>query len=159
MTSIREQVTEFHVAMGVPVMTTPRELDRDRLELRLKLIAEECLELLDAAGYWLVGRDTSGKPLIARAVEQSTGPLRDASFDMVEVADALGDIDYVVQGMRIELGIDGAPIAAEIHRTNMLKTTGPIREDGKRMKPEGWLPPDIRGLLIAQGWVPPGEVK
>lgn len=152
MTSIRDQVAEFHVAMDVPIGDKPRELTRDRLELRLKLIAEEFLELLDSAGYWLVGRDESGKPMIARYY----GPMGYAPFDMVEVVDALGDLDYVIAGMRLELGVDGAPIAAEIHRTNMAKVEGPIRADGKKLKPPGWTPPDIRGLLIAQGWVPPG---
>lgn len=27
-----------------------------------------------------------------------------------------------------------------------------LREDGKRLKPEGWLPPDIRAKLLEQGW-------
>lgn len=140
--SINEQVMEFHRVMNAPIGTTPKELSEERLLLRLKLIAEECDELLAAAGYC---RDGSGH-LFRHNV---------ADFDMVEVADALGDLDYVIEGMRIELGIDGTPIAAEIHRTNMAKADGPVREDGKRLKPPGWLPPDIRSLLIAQGWVPP----
>ncbi len=141
--SIRDQVMAFHHAVDVPVNTTPRELTSARLELRLGLIYEEFSELLEAAGYFIGVGGLTRSPL--------------ARFDMVEVADALGDLDYVNEGLRLEMGIDGAPIAAEIHRTNMQKLDGPIREDGKRLKPEGWLPPDIRGLLIAQGWTPPAE--
>jgi predicted HAD superfamily Cof-like phosphohydrolase len=38
-----------------------------------------------------------------------------------------------------------------VQRCNMLKSTGPVRSDGKRLKPEGWEPPRIRELLIEQG--------
>lgn len=155
--SVHDQVTEFHVAMGAPIGEKPAELTRERLEFRLSLIAEECLELLDAAGYTLTGREDGKKPTLQFGQLGADGRWRTTPFDMVEVADALGDLDYVVEGMRLELGIDGAPIAAEIHRTNMLKSTGPVRADGKKLKPEGWLPPDIRACLVAQGWTPRGE--
>lgn len=49
-------------------------------------------------------------------------------------------------------GIDLRPVWSEVHAANMRKTTGPVREDGKRLKPEGWQPPDIAGVLRAQGW-------
>lgn len=29
----------------------------------------------------------------------------------------------------------------------MLDADGPVREDGKRLKPDGWTPPDIKGVL------------
>jgi hypothetical protein len=44
------------------------------------------------------------------------------------------------------LGLDLRPFFTMVHHANMLKTTGPIREDGKRLKPEGWMAPDIIGL-------------
>ena len=72
-----------------------------------------------------------------------------------EFIDATHDLDYVVEGTRLECGVDGAPIAAEVHRANMAKAHGPMREDGKRLKPEGWTPPDIEGELVKQGWVRP----
>ncbi len=147
---LRNQVTEFHVAMGVPVNTTPRELTRDRLELRLKLIAEEFLELVEAAGYCFYGGNIAGVSL---------EPWDAAPFDMEEFADALGDLDYVIEGCRLECGIDGAPIAAEIHAANMRKTDGPVREDGKKLKPPGWAGPDIRARLIEQGWTPPAKIR
>ncbi len=37
----------------------------------------------------------------------------------------------------------------EVHRSNMAKVGGPIRGDGKRLKPEGWTPPDVAGVLAA----------
>jgi predicted HAD superfamily Cof-like phosphohydrolase len=46
------------------------------------------------------------------------------------------------------MGIDLGPFFAEIHRTNMEKAGGPVRpSDGKILKPPGWKPPDIVGML------------
>lgn len=67
--------------------------------------------------------------------------------DLVEAIDGLCDVLYVVIGTAVAFGVDIEPFFDEVHRTNMLKTTGPVRADGKRMKPEGWKPPDIIGLL------------
>jgi len=36
----------------------------------------------------------------------------------------------------------------------MRKVGGVVREDGKRLKPEGWVGPDIEKCLRAQGWKP-----
>ena len=47
-------------------------------------------------------------------------------------------------------GIDIRPIWDEVHRTNMAKEGGGSRTDGKIMKPAGWQPPDIAGLLARQ---------
>jgi hypothetical protein len=46
--------------------------------------------------------------------------------------------------------VDLEPFFAEVHRTNMAKVGGPVRPDGKKLKPEGWQPPDIAGILRAQ---------
>lgn len=149
---IREQVEEFHRAMGQPVLDTPQVPDDQRVRLRLKLIAEEFCELLEAAGVpdstpyedhnhfaleWLL------QDLIGGAL---------GTFDLVAFTDALADLDYVIEGTRLEFGIDGAPIAAEVHRSNMAKTGGEVREDGKVLKPADWTPPDIAGELRKQGW-------
>jgi len=40
----------------------------------------------------------------------------------------------------------------EVHRANMDKAGGPKRADGKVLKPEGWKPPDIHGILEQWGW-------
>jgi len=53
----------------------------------------------------------------------------------------------VVYGTALEMGIDLEPHFNEVHASNMAKRGGPVREDGKMLKPEGWLPPDINGIL------------
>jgi len=55
------------------------------------------------------------------------------------------------------LGIDLRPFFREVHRTNMLKTTGPVREDGKRLKPEGWQPPRIEAMYAKRKGMPVPE--
>jgi len=65
------------------------------------------------------------------------------------VADALADLMYVVAGTAVAYGIDLGPILLEVHRTNMAKAGGSVRPI---LKPAGWQPPDVAGLLRAQGW-------
>ncbi len=71
--------------------------------------------------------------------------------DMVGIADGIGDTIYTLLGLACRYGIDMAPVMAEIHRANMAKVGGPV-VNGKQMKPAGWTPPDIAGVLKAQGW-------
>ena len=90
-----------------------------RAELRAQLIEEEAAETCAA-----IRRD-----------------------DLVEAIDGLCDLLCVTYGAAVEFGINLAPFWDEVHRTNMAKRGGPMREDGKRLKPDGWTPPDIAGIL------------
>jgi predicted HAD superfamily Cof-like phosphohydrolase len=142
--TIREQVTEFHKAMGVPIADNPTVPDAERVRLRLRLIAEEFGEFCEAIGY----------PIDLPDFDASWN----GSMSIVDLADALADLDYVIEGTRLEFGINGEPIAAEVHRSNMAKLDrngrAVVREDGKILKPLTWTPPDIAGELRKQGWEP-----
>ncbi len=150
------QVTEFHRAFNLPIGGLDFMPDNDRVRLRARLIAEEFCEMLDAM-FNLDGKETQVNAigvLLADIIQDST-----VRVDMPEFADALADLDYVIEGSRIEFGIDGAPVAAAVHAANMAKL-GPdgrpiVRADGKVTKPEGWTPPDIAGELRKQGWEGP----
>lgn len=145
--SLRDQVSEFHRAMGQPIAFKPAVPDRERVTLRLRLIAEEFLELLDACdapGFAL----EEAKHWIYETIAGCGTP---SDVDIVSVADALADIDYVVEGTRLEYGIDGQPIADAVHRSNMTKKGGLV-VNGKVQKPPGYRAADIRAELIAQGW-------
>ena len=147
--TIQAQLIEFHLAMDVPILSTPRIPSDDRVKLRLRLIFEECFELLkasqDVSEPWawdmFQAAESSVAMLINRCAEHA---------DLERVADALADIAYVVEGTNLEFGIDSGPVLDEVHRANMAKVGGPVREDGKRLKPEGWTPPDIAGILEQQ---------
>jgi predicted HAD superfamily Cof-like phosphohydrolase len=71
--------------------------------------------------------------------------------DLVEVIDGLVDLLVVVLGTADEWGLDLEPFWKEVHRTNMAKAGGPVRTDGKQLKPEGWKAPDIAGVLRMVG--------
>tara|TARA_B100000902_G_C26761225_1_gene645684 strand:- start:151 stop:531 length:381 start_codon:yes stop_codon:yes gene_type:complete len=71
--------------------------------------------------------------------------------NMVEVADALTDLLYVVYGAGHAFGIDLDECFHEVHRSNLSKLGEdfkPIkREDGKVLKPDTYSPPDLKTVL------------
>lgn len=146
MTTIRDQVREFHEAAKAPILEKPEVAPEDRMRLRLSLVTEEFSEFLESA----LGAEAV-KPLKDKLKALiSDAPLQ---VDLVKLVDAMADMDYVVEGTRLECGVDGGPVAEEVHRSNMAKF-GPgsrRREDGKVLKPPDWKPPDIKGVLRAQG--------
>jgi len=85
--------------------------------------------------------------------------LRDAieTRDLVEVADALADIDYLSIGTAVNLGLPWAEVFAEVHRSNMEKERAvgaPGQSTSKQgiVKPAGWTPPDVAAVLLRAGW-------
>jgi len=73
------------------------------------------------------------------------------AYNMVEVADAIADLLYVVLGAACASGIDIEPIFDEVHRSNMSKfIDGHRREDGKWVKGPSYTPANIKPLLEAQ---------
>jgi len=122
---IRQQVEEFMDAAGQEVLGKPQVPFANIIRMRLRLILEEVGELLEACeGEELPGAKPSSVPsALSFLVEAScvTGPALAEDVDLKAVTDALADIDYVVEGMRLALGINGKPIADEVHRSNMAK--------------------------------------
>ena len=74
--------------------------------------------------------------------------------DIVGIADALADLCYVIYGAAHCYNIPLDKVYAEVHRSNMQKVgkDGKVtkREDGKILKPEGWEPPDIEGVMFPE---------
>lgn len=117
-----ERAREFHEVFAIPIGSAPH-IPVARLKLRLDLIDEERRELDEAL----------------------------EANDVVEVADALTDIAYLIYGTAIEFGIDLNACFAEVHRSNMSKLGAdgkPIfREDGKVLKGPSYSPPDLAKVL------------
>lgn len=72
--------------------------------------------------------------------------------DKTEQLDALIDILVVTIGAIHSMGADAGGAWDEVMRTNFAKIdreTGKVRkrEDGKVLKPEGWLPPDLKPFV------------
>ena len=119
-------VTLFHTSFGLGVSETQKaDLGESKNRLRFNLMDEENKEYLEAA----------------------------ANDDMVEVADALGDMLYILCGTIIEHGMQYKieEVFNEIQRSNMSKLGAdgkPIyREDGKVLKGPNYFKPNIAEIL------------
>jgi len=121
-----ELAGQFMEAFGQEVLTKPTCPEPNLAKLRLELIREEVEELN-------VGIE---------------------GMDIVEIADALTDILYVVYGAGHAFGIDLDSCYAEVHRSNMSKLGEdgkPIyREDGKVMKGPDYFHPNLKDILDNQ---------
>jgi len=95
-------VEEFHKTFKQPNGLIPNIPNKNIMSLRLRLLKEEIDELITA-------------------VNQG---------DIVECADALGDIQYLLDGTFIVFGLDKYKdrILKEIHDSNMSKTCNTIEE-------------------------------
>ena len=133
----QKSVREFHKKFGLVVNdspTVPSTHDRIRVA---KLIFEEFLEYCEAAG------------LVTNLTWQASFVVV-SECDLVEVADALSDLAYVVKGGNVTFGIDAEPVFNEVHRSNMTKEGGAIRPDGKFIKPETYSKADIAPIILQQ---------
>jgi predicted HAD superfamily Cof-like phosphohydrolase len=75
-----------------------------------------------------------------------------AAKSLPDIADAIADSIYVLVGTALEYGIPLDRVWAAVRAANMAKVdpvTGLVRKraDGKILKPDGWQPPDIAGVL------------
>ena len=89
------QVAEFHRTFNAPILDTPQIPSKERCELRLTLLQEELNELREAI----------------------------ADDNIVEVADALCDLQYVLSGAVLEFGLGDkfVELFNEVQRSNMSK--------------------------------------
>jgi predicted HAD superfamily Cof-like phosphohydrolase len=120
---LHEMVRQFHDVYSSFTGDFPAFPPAEIVDLRLSLIAEELSELRDAV----------------------------AAGDVCEVADALGDLLYVVAGAGLAFGLPLREVVEEIHRSNLSKLGKdgkPIyREDGKVLKGPNFTPPDLARML------------
>ncbi len=119
-------VSKFHKAFGLGMKDEPTaNLEMKKNLLRYELMREENEEYLEAAN----------------------------NNDLVEVADALGDMLYILCGTIIEHGMQHKieEVFDEIQRSNMSKLGAngkPIyREDGKVLKGPNYFKPNIKEIL------------
>jgi predicted HAD superfamily Cof-like phosphohydrolase len=121
-----KSVHEFHSAFGLGINTVPTgDLGENKNLLRFNLMKEENEEYLEAV----------------------------QNNDIVEIADALGDMLYILCGTILEHGLQHKIEAVfdEIQRSNMSKLDQdgkPIyREDGKVLKGPNYFKPNFEEIL------------
>jgi predicted HAD superfamily Cof-like phosphohydrolase len=102
MSNYLESVSEFHKTFGAPILETPQIPSKERCELRVSLLQEELNELKEA-------------------IEKG---------DVVEVADALADLQYVLSGAVLEFGLGDKfdTLFDEVQRSNMSKACNTHQE-------------------------------
>lgn len=123
MSAAASYVRAFHRAFGQAIRTVPVAAPPE-LDMRRELLLEEVQEYCAAL----------------------------AAGDIVEVADALADIVYVVYGAALFHGVDLDAVLAEVHRSNMTKLDADGRPtlrpgDGRVLKGPRYSPPDIAGVI------------
>ena len=121
-----EQVKEFADTFNIEYSDDMNvNIDESTIDLRFRLMQEENLEYLEAA----------------------------KNKDIVEVADALGDILYILCGTILTHGLQHKIVEVfnEIQRSNMSKLDingKPVfREDGKILKGPNYFKPNISAIL------------
>lgn len=95
------QVAEFHKTFNAPILDKP-QIPQDRAQLRYNLLHEELNEFLNAI----------------------------KNNDIVEAADALADLQYVLSGAVLEFGLGDKfeELFNEVQRSNMSKACSTIEE-------------------------------
>jgi predicted HAD superfamily Cof-like phosphohydrolase len=134
MTPEQQDVWDFHHDVcGDDLPDEPTNAPAHITALRENLIREEANEIFEelkmlSAGFY---KD-------------------DPDRGLANLAKELCDLQYVLLGTAVQFGIDLEPIWNAVHSSNMEKAGGSINEHGKRMKPEGWQPPNIIRLIRLQ---------
>jgi predicted HAD superfamily Cof-like phosphohydrolase len=120
-----KQVQEFQNKFKQPVSLSPKTLSLPRGTLRFNLMEEENKEYLDAV----------------------------KNSDLIEIADALGDMLYILCGTIIEHGMQDVIVDVfdEIQGSNMSKLGEDgepiLREDGKILKGKNYFKPNISKIM------------
>ena len=184
----QKAVTEFMRLYGQALPGVPTIPDEKTRLMRVNSLAEEVGELAMASGVALhmTAHPHFSKPVIEVTIDPEAIPAID------QIADALVDCQYFVDGTANAYGLDLEPFFDEVHRANMGKlwsadelkhmepgwTAGAVvvtylnelppdkeyanhpqpvkqmfivkRQDGKVMKPPGFVAPDLNGVMEAQ---------
>lgn len=126
LSEVIQNVAQFHDAFSIPNASSPTAvLSAKDIQLRFDLLKEENEEYLEAC----------------------------KNGDLTEIADALGDLLYILCGTILRHGLQDkiGEVFMEIQRSNMSKLGAdgkPIyREDGKVLKGENYFKPNISSIL------------
>ncbi len=123
MNKLTRDVAEFHIATGSHISAYPKLLEVKSLKkLRINLVEEEAKE-------------------VVTAIEGGS---------LSQVAKELCDLIYVTVGTALAYGINLQPVWDEVHASNMTKTDGSKRADGKVLKPANYKETDIEPLIDDQ---------
>ena len=126
-------VQEFHSKFKHPI---DEQWTTTLLELRLKLIREESGEVMEEFVNMLMDLER-GKPV--------------STIQKTKLLKELCDLQYVLSGAAVALGLDIQTAFIRVHNSNMSKLGDdgkPVyREDGKIIKGDNYKPPNLEDLV------------
>lgn len=152
----QEQVRRFHLATGQPAPSTPTMPDAETRALRVRLLLEEVLEYANASGLAV---HVDGAAL-GGGCDFEVRPYRDQP-ELAEMAHEATDVLYVALGAFVSMGVPARECFDEVGAANLRKAPGgvaTVRADGKVLKPEGWVGPDV-GAVLSRIATSPAVVK
>lgn len=139
-------VGSFHARFGLPVSDGDAHHIDPRVTLfRLRFLIEELAEYATAVGF----------PFLAGVLSHAAAEahVEHEKVDLPETADALVDLVYIALGTAHYHGIPWQAVWDEVQRANMTKVRATDETASKRrstldvVKPVGWVPPDVAGVL------------
>lgn len=124
-----QDVAAFQAKFGIVRLLKPGFLPDSQMHFRTKFLEEELDEFIEAWG----------------------------ALDLAKAADALVDLVYVAVGTAVMMGVPFDDCWRAVQEANMKKERATSDRDprSKRahdqdiVKPEGWQPPDIQGIIDA----------
>lgn len=137
-----EMVREFHQAFKQPQVEGGPSLEaiEDRINLRMSLIAEEFIELMEAVYGKKAGAIMEAAWLEAKQADEG-------NRDLVETMDALADMIYVINGFAVEANSDLDAVVTHVHESNMSK----LDENGAAIMSDGVTPDPRDGVVKPAG--------
>lgn len=150
-------VREFMRGAGQPVRDTPGMPDEDWRVKQARIMLEETWETItQGLGlsfgmaiddsfklYFPMNKDQFKQCLTVKPVQEP---------NLSEATDGVADEIYTRLGLANMMGVAIQPIMGEVCKNNLEKLGKGEMVDGKLIKPEGHVAPDISGLLKEQGW-------
>jgi predicted HAD superfamily Cof-like phosphohydrolase len=149
-----QKVAEFTSGSGTFVPKVPELMNEEETLFVIKMMLDEIMEL----GATVLGSANVKDKMIKMIVDSKdiNLPISEMSTNELigEQADAFIDIYYYMQNASCKKGINLSKVFELVHEANMNKRfpdgTFHKREDGKVIKPPGWVSPDITGEIVRQ---------
>lgn len=145
-----------------PISTKPTIPPGRMIHAQARLILEEVMELFDAAGLDLSLSENYVETGLKRPFHRGDLELKSRHdyypIELPDLAKEIADVSVVTTGMFTEFGIDDEEVLAAVDENNLAKfdplNEGYLDENRKWRKPPNHPKPDIRSILIEQGWEP-----
>ena len=150
-----EKVRDFTIQAGQHVTDKPTKLDKEEVRFLLRMCLSEMQELAltvtDSVEESVEMLNDCMKTIDKSAHEQLTTDTQVIAAQ----ADAVVDSWYYSCNAFAKKSVDISSVFDTVHEANMAKRDPKTmkfnkREDGKILKPEGWMPPDIQAEIARQ---------